>query len=78
MKYYRVKEWCDGHEFYKWDNRKYGYVRQTGKYMVANELLTEREFWKYSNHKGHYEIVEIPKSRVYWSFGVRFEKKEGV
>lgn len=75
MKYYKVREWCDGNEFYKWDGQKnrYGYVRQTGKYMIANELLTARERWQYSNHNGHFDVVEIPKNQVYFSFGARFQ-----
>ena len=74
MKYYRVLGWADGCQYYKWDRRpnRYGYVRPTGLYMVANELLTEREKNMYCNHDKHYEVVEIPKNKTYWFFGARF------
>lgn len=74
MKYYRVLNWCDGKQFFRWSGRYPGMVVGTGLYMISNELLTERERNKYCNHDKHFEVVEIPKSRVYWSFGARFEK----
>lgn len=74
MKYYKVLAWADGRQYYKWDRRpnRYGYVRPTGLYMVANELLTEREKNMYCNHDKHYEVVEVPKNKTYWFFGARF------
>lgn len=77
MKYYKVLEWADGSQYYKWDGRpnRYGYVRPTGKYMIENELLTEREKNAYCNHDKHYEVVEIPKNKTYWFFGARFAKE---
>ena len=72
MKYYRVLGWADGKQYYKWDKRNAGYVRPTGLYMIANELLTEREKNMYCNHDKHYEVVEVPKNKTYWFFGARF------
>ena len=78
MMYYKVLSWCDGHQFYRWSKRYPGMVVGAGKYMIENELLTERERNKYCNHDKHFIVVEVPKNRVYWSFGARFEiKKEG-
>lgn len=73
MKYYRVLNWCDGNQYYKWDTRKAGYVKPTGLYMITGELLTERERNKFCNHDKHFEVVEIPKNKTHWFFGARFE-----
>ena len=45
--------------------------------LIKNELLTTKE----RNSKvrylpdSYFQIINIPKSRVFWSFGARFEKR---
>ena len=73
MKYYRVKP--------QFDNMYINPCKHDGNILVANELFTEKEFLKlldkglkrYSFLHNMFDIVEIPKSRIYWFFGVRFE-----
>lgn len=76
MKYYRVNADYDGKQYYKWDMRpgKQGRVRGTGLYMIANELLTERERNQYCNAAYFFTPVYISKRKVYHFFGARFEK----
>ena len=62
MKYYRARQ------------EKYDYFNKFT--VIENELLTEKE----RNTKARYidnsnfEIVEIPKNKTFFNFGVRFEK----
>lgn len=70
MKYYRVKPCFDNVPRYYW--------RQNGatirnSVLIANELYTPYERSKIANRSQMFEIVEIPKSRVFFSFGARFE-----
>ena len=84
MKYFRVKPECDNAIAYR--TSPYGYVYQN--ILIGNELITMKEFeQQYSStcfvlleNRKHWKIldcfdlVEIPKSQIYWSFGCRFEK----
>ena len=66
MKYYQVREQYD--QFPK--NPK---VRD-GNILIGNELYTEKEFNKLPYvYAAAFELVEIPKSKTFWSFGARFE-----
>ena len=70
MIYYRVRKEYGGKVRFAMRN---GQLYNTGQY-IANELYTERElkrghYWRY---KGYMEIVDIPKSKTYKSFGARF------
>ena len=64
MKYYRARR--DAYDYFS----KYG--------IVKNELLTEKE----RNTKVRYikddlfEVINIPKTKTFFSFGCRFEIKE--
>ncbi len=73
MKYYRVKKDYDNATKFVWDTRKdrYGYVRRDG-ILIGGELYTEIERSKIANSKVFFEEVEIPKSKIYFSFGARF------
>lgn len=63
MKYYRVKQAYDGR------------YNITGKIeLIAGELYTSREMEKLHIRKYMCDVVEIPKSKIYWSFGGRFER----
>ena len=48
-------------------------------FLVANELITrkqaEKEGFTPEFISKHFEIVQIPKNKVYWFFGARFESK---
>ena len=60
MIYYKIKP--------EFDNKR----RSDGSILVSNELYTEREMTKYGiNHNATVKI-EIPKSKVYFMFGARF------
>lgn len=70
MKYYRVKPEVDQRKQYN-THGKY-----TGFY-IANELYTEKEAARKYLNPAFMELVEIPKNKIYWCFGARFENKEG-
>ena len=84
MKYLRVKPECDNAIAYR--SSPYGYVYQN--ILIGNELLTMKEFEnQYSEtcyvlleNRQHwnilncFDLVEIPKTDIYWSFGCRFQK----
>ena len=81
MKYYRVKPEFVGKRLCVC---KRGYYVNMGYELIANELFTEKEYAKLQ--KNHVfgcsplncvELVEIPKNKIYWFFGARFENKEG-
>lgn len=61
--------------YYKAVKDAYDYFNKNG--IIKNELLTTRE----RNSKvqylpdSYFQIIEIPKSKVFWSFGTRFEKR---
>lgn len=45
-----------------------------GKSLIANELYTEKELIKYNIPNVCVTMMNIPKSKVYFSFGVRLMK----
>lgn len=74
MRYYRVKPEYDQKQRIK--NYRYSIKRKPDGIYVANELYTAGELEKFyltleQEHKG-FEVVEIPKNKVYWFFGCRF------
>lgn len=75
MNYYRVKPECDQKQRIK--NSRYIYKRKPDGVFVANELYTAGELNKfYIPFEKFYDIFEhvvIPKNKVYWFFGCRFE-----
>lgn len=60
MTYYKVKKEAD--------NKK----RRDGNIYVADELYTVKEAEKLNINTNYIDVVEIPKSRIYWFFGCRF------
>ena len=78
MLYYRVKPKCDQMPRIKYS--RYIAKQVPDGIFVANELYTTGELNKfYIPHERFFDIfdaVEIPKNKVYWSFGCRFEMKE--
>lgn len=81
MKYWKVKP--------TFDNKslcviKHGHYVNAGDILIANELYTIKEYQKLVDTRffgfapySAVELVEIPKNRVYWFFGARFECKRG-
>lgn len=80
MIYYRVNPEYDNTTYTRTDKR-------TGRrmyhgFLIGNELYTEKELENMRKDgvndlwERKFEKVEIKKSRVYWSFGARFEMKE--
>lgn len=73
MTYYRVKPQYDNFRLYH--NRKYKGI------LIANELYTEKELVKHNIllsrgvKSEFFDMVEIPKTKIYWFFGARFENK---
>ena len=66
MKYYQVKPQFD-------QKRKYP---NTSNFdiLIGEELYTEAEFNKLPYvYAAAFELVDIPKSKTFWSFGARFE-----
>lgn len=77
MHYYRVKPEYDQKQRIK--NHKYSIKRKPDGIFVANELYTAGELEKFYLTKAQdnwFEAVDIPKNKVYWFFGCRFEMKE--
>lgn len=78
MNYYRVKPEYDQKQRIK--NHKYTIKRKPDGIYVANELYTPCELEKFylTNEEECrcFDRVEIPKNKVYWFFGCRFEIKE--
>lgn len=72
MRYYRVKKGCGGST--RWSFHPGGGTAISGQY-VENELYTMTEIKKLRlfGYANILEPVEIPKNRIFWSFGVRFE-----
>lgn len=68
MTYYKVKK--------QYDNIKRVVKSKNGlKYdgiLVANELYTPTEYKKLANNPYCFEVVEVPKNKIYWFFGARF------
>ena len=60
MKYYKVKPEAD--------NKR----QKNGDIYIANELYTVKEVEKLSLNKSFLQLVEIPKSKIYFCFGARF------
>jgi hypothetical protein len=77
MKYYRVKPEYDNKQLL---TKERGIYVNRGYSLIAKELFTVKEWEKIC--KKHVfrrslaecvELVEIPKTKVYWFFGARFE-----
>lgn len=66
MKYYRIRK--------EYDNfPKNPHIRD-GNIYIGGELYTESEFNKLPYvYAGCYEIIDLPKSKTFTSFGTRFE-----
>ena len=79
MRYYRVKPEYDQKQRIK--NHKYRIKRKPDGIFVANELYTAGELDKFyltlEEEKKMFEPVVIPKNKVYWFSGCRFEIAEG-
>ena len=72
MIYYRVKPQYD-------QKRKDPMSARRCNFLVAHELYTESERKKMPKVSSDaFERVEIPKTRTYWFFGARFEKRESL
>lgn len=69
MKYYRVKPEYDNKTRYKF--KRGGGLEIDGIY-IKNELYTEKEIKKYLGFARYVDVVEIPKSKIYFFFGARF------
>lgn len=77
MHYYRVKPEYDQKQRIK--DHKYSIKRKPDGIYVANELYTAGELDKFYLTEKQYdwfEHVVIPKNKVYWFFGARFEMKD--
>ena len=72
MKYFKVPDNLDGRAVIK----KGLYCGKIKRFLIKNELYTEKELEKYGMTETWFIPVDIPKSRVYWFFGARFEMKE--
>lgn len=70
MKYYRVKPQYDNKTRYKYSYHGQGVPNGI---LVSNELYTPKEFEKLAMCPAWFDIVEIPKNKIYWFFGARFE-----
>lgn len=83
MKYYQVLPKFDGLQVLRWSDRARGLVLD--REFIAGELLTPAEYRKIN--AGDYRIagrgwvrdglqlfrvLDIPKTKTYWSFGARF------
>lgn len=69
MKYYRVPAGLDGRAVVSPGI----YAGPPKRFLIRDELYTEKECNRYGIGLDGLEAVEIPKSRIYWCFGARFE-----
>ena len=74
MKYYRVKPEYDNVTRYKL-NPHGGCVPDS--VLIGNELYTETEHSKIANRSQMFDVVNISKNNTFFSFGARFEIKDG-
>ena len=74
MKYYRVKSEYDNVTRYKLNRRG---ARVPDSILVGNELYTPCEYKRLATCPAWFDVVNIPKNRTFFSFGARFEMKEG-
>lgn len=72
MKYFKVPANLDGRAVIK----KGLYCGKIQRFLIKNELYTEKELEKYGMTEEGFIPVDIPKSRIFWNFGARFEMKE--
>lgn len=70
MTYYRVKPQYDNKTRYTWNNHGQGVANSI---LIGRELYTPREYKRLANCPDWFEQVQIPKSKIYFSFGARFE-----
>lgn len=75
MKYYRVKPQCNNIVRYTYNNQ--GQVVPDGV-LTDDELYTTKEYERLAMSPEWFDIVEIPKTRVHFSFGKCFELTEDV
>ena len=68
MTYYKVKENCDNLKRVVIKNEK----KVVDGILVKNELYTPSEFKKLANNSNCFEVVQVPKNKIYWFFGARF------
>lgn len=73
MKYYRVKAQYDNRIRYTRNNQQQAV---SNGILIANELYTPREYEKLYIRPEWVELVEIPKSKIYWCFGARFDSND--
>ena len=61
--------------YYKAIKDGYDYFNKNS--IIKNELLTAKERNSRVRYlsDSYFEIIEIPKTKVFWSFGARFEKR---
>ena len=64
MKYYKVKKEADQKR------------RKDGSIYIANELYTEKEAARLHLNLLFMKPVDIPKNKIFWFFGARFENEE--
>lgn len=69
MQYYRVKPQYDNKTRYTRNNKGQGV---SNGILIANELYTPKEYEKLMNCPAWFELVEIPKNKIYFFFGARF------
>ena len=64
MLYYKVKKEADQKR------------RKDGSIYIADELYTGKEAARQHLNSAFMEPVEIPKNKIFWFFGARFESME--
>lgn len=72
MKYYKVKPEFDGKPMFI---RKGNHVEKSYE-LVGNSLFTPAEFARIANAPKLFEEVNIPRTKTYYFFGVRFSTLE--
>lgn len=69
MKYFRVPANLDGRAVIK----KGLYCGKIKRFLIENELYTAKELENYGMTEIGFVPVDIPKNRIFWNFGARFE-----
>ena len=72
MTYYKVPPKFDGRAVIG----KGLYSGTPKRFLIENELYTEKECDKYGISLNGLEVVNVSRKRIYWFFGARFEMED--
>ena len=76
MKYYKVKPEKDNTDKFVFVGSDKTKIKNDG-FFVGNELYTPKERERIARSDSIFDIVDIPKNKIYFFFGARFSSLTG-